>query len=233
MTTKLRLLFSFFLLLMASRGLSQDTLEQSVDSLYREDQFYIGITYNLLSEVPTDVGNRGLSGGVHFGYLRDMPVNKQRNLAVALGAGLSFDRYGQNLYISEDTNENTIFTTLYGSDNYDTNRFSTATLEVPFELRWRTSTAETTKFWRIHAGFRFGFVYWYQSILKTPEYTVSQTEIPEFEKIRLGTTLSVGYNTFNLYLHYSLNPFFKNAVTTTGERVSIKFIKIGLLFYIL
>lgn len=233
MTTKLKLFFSFFMLLIVSRGFGQGTFEQSIDSLYREDQFYVGITYNLISEVPVDVGNRGLSGGIHFGYLRDMPINKQRNLALAIGGGLSFDRYGQNLFIGEDFDEKTTFTVLYGSDNYDTNRFSTATLEIPLEFRWRTSTPESSKFWRVHAGLKLGYVYWYQSILKKPGNDVSQTEIPEFEKIRLGTTLSFGYNTFNFYILYSLNPFFKNSVTTTGEEVSFKVIKVGLLFYLL
>lgn len=233
MSTNLKLYFFFFLALIASKGLSQSTSGQSVDSLYREDQFFVGVTYNLLTDVPTGVGIRGLSGGIQMGYLRDMPINRRRNVAVAIGAGLSFDRYGQNLFIGEDSNRETIFTVLDGSIDYDTNRFSTAMIEAPFELRWRTSTPEIYKFWRVHAGFRVGYIYWYQSILKQAGQTISQTKIPEFDRVRLGATLSFGYNTFNFYVYYSLNPFFSNSVTTDGQDVDVKIIKIGLLFYIL
>ena len=82
------------------------------DSLYREDQFYFSATYNLILNVPSNVNLRGLSGGINFGYLRDMPLNKRRNVALAVGAGVSFNRYGQNLFIGEDPDENTIFNVL-------------------------------------------------------------------------------------------------------------------------
>jgi hypothetical protein len=213
--------------------LAQDTLQSSVDNRYREDQFYIGATYNLINQVPGDVSIRGLSGGVNFGFVRDMPINERRNLAIAVGAGLSFDRYGQTLFIGETPSEETIFTELDEDINYDSNRFSTASLEAPIEFRWRTSDSETYKFWRIYAGLRVGYVYWYKSTFKQTDNNVNQTDIPEFDRMRLGLTLSFGYNTFNFYGYYSINPFFTDAVTTEGEQVDFKTIKVGLIFYIL
>jgi len=204
-----------------------------IDSLYREDQFYFGITYNLISDKPIGVSLRGLSGGVHFGYLRDMPINKKRNVAIAVGAGLSFDTYGQNLFIGEKENEETIFTVLDDGINFDRNRLTTYTIEAPVEFRWRSSTAETYKFWRVYAGFRIGYVYYYKTTFKQPDNDVFQTDIPEFDALRTSATLSFGYNTVNFYVSYSINPFFKNATTTDGQDVTIRTIKLGLLFYIL
>ncbi|MAP55623.1 porin family protein [Altibacter sp.] len=224
----------FFLTFFAlTKGIAQDTLVKKVDSLYREDQFYLGITYNFLSAVPDDVSIRGLSGGLHFGYLRDMPVNKRRNVAVAIGAGLAFDRFGQTLFIGELESEETLFVVLNDEVDFDSNRLSMATIEAPVEFRWRTSTPEIYKFWRIHAGFRVGYTYWYRSTFKQPENEVIQTDIPQFQRIRLGATLSFGYNTFNFYGYYNLAPFFKDAVTTDGEPFDFSTIKIGLMFYIL
>ena len=74
-----------------------------VDSLYREDQFYFGITYNINTSVPSGVSALGISGGLQLGYLRDMPINKQRNIAIGIGAGISIDQYGQNLLIEKGT----------------------------------------------------------------------------------------------------------------------------------
>ena len=46
----------------------------SVDSLYREDQFYAGLNYNLLLEKPSGVSQEKISFGFSAGFLRDMPI---------------------------------------------------------------------------------------------------------------------------------------------------------------
>jgi hypothetical protein len=224
-----------FVMFFTFQGSAQDTIPKSpADAKYREDQFYAGATYNLITDVPSGVSIRGLSGGFQFGYLRDMPLNKRRNIAIAVGGGLSFDEYGQTLFIGEDANESTIFTILDDQDvDFNRNRFSTSTIEAPIEIRWRTSTAESYKFWRVYTGFRVGYVYWYKSTFKQDGNTVTQTKIPEFDRLRLGATLGFGYNTFNFFVYYSINPFFKNAVTTNGQNVNFKTIRVGLMFYIL
>lgn len=206
--------------------------DPEVDNRYREDQFYAGFTYNLVTDVPGDVNTIGLSGGIHFGYLRDMPVNEQRNIAIAVGAGLSLNRYGQNLFIGEVNDTETVFEVL-NDIPYDNNNFRTSTLELPIEFRWRTSTATEYKFWRIYAGVRLGYTFWYRAKFSQPGNSVNQTDIPEFEPLRTGLSLSVGYNTFNFYVYYSLNPFFKDAFTVSGQRVDFRTIKVGLMFYIL
>jgi len=229
-------LLLFLLLMLPLVSLAQEGSEKARDSVpddrYREDQFYAGVTYNLVTDVPGDVNTVGLSGGVHFGFLRDMPVNERRNIALAAGVGLSFNRYGQSLFIGEDNNEETIFDTL-NEVEYDTNSFSTSTLELPIEFRWRTSTATEYSFWRIYAGLRFGYTFWYRAKFKQPGNSVNQTDIPEFNPLRTALSLSVGYNTFNFFVYYSLNPFFTDAVTQNGQAVDFRTIKIGLMFYIL
>ncbi|PVW14357.1 porin family protein [Marixanthomonas spongiae] len=207
-----------------------DTL---VDTRYREDQFYIGLNYNIISSVPRGVNSRGLSGGLQLGYFRDMPINKRRNVAIAIGAGLAFDQFGQNLFIGEKLDQTTIFKVLNDEVTFDQNRFSMAALEVPVQFRWRTSTAESYKFWRIYAGFKMGYVYWYKATFKQPNNKVVQTDIPEFNNLRFSANLSFGYNTFNFYASYSINPFFTDATTNTGQTVDFKAIKLGLIFYIL
>jgi hypothetical protein len=225
----------FYAILFTLQSWAQDSIPKNdLDTKYREDQFYVGATYNLITDVPNGVGIRGLSGGLQFGYLRDMPLNDRRNFAIAVGAGFSFNEYGQTLFIGESANENTIFTVLDDQKvDFTRNRFSTSAIEAPIEFRWRTSTPSTYKFWRVYAGFRVGYVYWYKATFKQDGNVVSQTKIPEFDKLRLGTTLSFGYNTFNFFVYYSINPFFKNAVTTDNQNVNFKTIQVGLLFYIL
>lgn len=215
--------------------LAQDNVALDLpDEKYREDQFYVGITYNLISKVPNSINLDGISGGVRFGYLRDIPLNERRNIAIALGGGLAFDTYAQTLFIGEDTLENTIFRELTSDINFDQNRFTTADFEVPLELRWRSSTASEYKFWRVYGGVKMNYTYWYRSFFSQPNNEVSQTDIPEFQPLRFAATLSLGYSTFNFYVAYTITPFFENAfLEETSEIVEFAPFKIGLLFYIL
>lgn len=222
-----------FLTLVSFLGVAQDSIPQTTkDSLYREDQFYVGVTYNLPLNLPSGASIRGLSGGFQFGFLRDMPINKQRNIAIAIGAGIAIDQFGQTLFIGETTNEETIFRVLDNVD-FTRNRFNMAIVEAPVEFRWRSSTPSSYKFWRVYAGFRVGYAYWYKATFKQEGNNVSQTKIPEFDPLRLSATLSLGYNSFNFFASYSVNPFFKDAVTVDGEKVDFRTLKVGLMFYIL
>ena len=225
--------FSILLFLISFVVLAQDTLVSNIDSLYREDQFYIGATYNVLNSKPSGAKMRGLSGGLQAGFVRDMPINKRRNLAIAVGVGLTYDRMGQNLYIGNRDGGGTIFEVIDDKAEYDRNRFSMATVEVPIEFRWRTSTPTFYRFWRVYTGVRFGYAYWHQSALIADNVSLKSSNISEFDPFRMTATLSFGYNTFNFIAAYSINPFFKDAETTDGQRVDFRSLKVGLIFYIL
>lgn len=226
---------SFFSLLTFSSIAQVVELQIVEDTLYREDQFYIGVTYNIISSLSSGfVEPIDLSGGIQFGYLRDMPINEQRNLAVAVGVGFSLDQYSQNIFINKDVNGITTFTILDDTTTFNTNRLNITSIEVPIEFRWRSSTPSTYKFWRVYAGFRFGYAIWNKSTFKQSGNSVSISDIPEFDKLRLGATLSFGYSTFNFFAYYSINPFFNdNAVSMDGQRVNFKTLNLGLIFYIL
>lgn len=236
MLLKMRYLFLLFFIPLL--GISQEEIKDSIndtnaDLRYREDQFYFGITYNIVMNTPSGMSSRGLSGGVQGGFVRDMPINKKRNIAIAVGLGVAYDQFGQNLFVGEDTDGNTIFRVLGGEVDFTQNRFGMAVIEAPLEVRWRTSTPTDYKFWRIYAGVRVGYAYWYKATFKQLGNNVNQTKIPEFDPIRLSATLSFGYNTFNFIASYSINPFFKDAYTVDGARVDLRTLKLGLIFYIL
>ena len=79
----------------------------AVDSLYREDQFYLNITYNALQRRPSEIAQNKLSPGFAGGFLRDMPINKSRTVSIAAGLGYSLAIYSQNLGISTIDGTNT------------------------------------------------------------------------------------------------------------------------------
>ncbi|WP_405573870.1 porin family protein [Winogradskyella sp. Asnod2-B02-A] len=201
---------------------------------YREDQFYASVTYNLLNEKPSGVKQSGFSSGFNLGFIRDMPINQRRNVAIGLGLGLSANSYNQkNILISEINND--IEFSIIDESDYDVtkNKFTTYLVEVPLEIRWRTSTASDYNFWRIYTGFKIGYLLYNSTKFLSDLENSTLSNIDSFNKLQYGLTLSAGYGTWNFHLYYGLNPIFDANLQSDNTAVDMKSLKIGLMFYVL
>jgi len=216
-----------------SESKANDTIKV-VDKNYREDQFYISVTYNLLGNKPDNVNQSGFSSGFHLGYIRDMPINEKRNMAIGIGLGLSTNSYNQKLLITEE-NGSFSYTVLDDDVSFSKNKFTTYLLEMPIEFRWRTSTATDYDFWRIYGGLKIGYVVHNSSKFRGQPEDIKLSNINDFNTLQYGLTLSAGYSNVNFHFYYALNNIFdSNAkVDATGQAVEMNAIKIGLIFYIL
>lgn len=226
------LLFSFFSGFAQKEAKSNDTNNVKIDSLYREDQFYFAFTYNTLQKRPAGINQQKFSIGLAGGLLRDMPINKLRTKAFATGLGVSYNNYNENLGIS-GTAQNPIYTILGTQSNFDKNKFTQLLIDVPVEFRWRTSTFQSYKFWRIYGGMKFSYLAYSKSVLENGDGRVVITNNADFNKLLYGLYLSAGYNTFNVYAYYGLNPVFKSTTTIEGLKTDMKVMNIGVVFYIL
>lgn len=204
-----------------------------IDSLYREDQFYIGLTYNLLQNNPDGVSQNSFSTGLHLGFLRDMPLNKRRNVAIAVGLGYSMNDFRQNMKITEvDGNPN--YEVIDESEvNFDKNKFALHYVDLPIEFRWRTSTMQTHRFWRIYTGFKFSYLFLNKSKYVDGNETIRIFNNKDFNKFQYGAYVAFGYNTWNFHAYYGLNPLFKSNAKIDGKTIDMNTINIGLMFYIL
>ncbi|RZJ54690.1 MAG: PorT family protein [Flavobacterium sp.] len=234
----MRILFSCLFLVSFLNVFSQEEAKPKIepivkiDSLYREDQFYVSITYNLFSDIPADLKQNKFSLGLSTGFLRDMPINKKRTFAIAAGLGLSYQNFFQNLTISKDGAGNLA----YGVNDYNefvSNRYRQYLVDVPIEFRWRNSTFDSYKFWRIYLGVKLSYAFATKSVLDDGESKYKITDNPNINKFQYGPYISAGYNTWNVYIYYGLNPLFNSVKTVSGENVSIRTINAGLIFYIL
>jgi hypothetical protein len=203
---------------------------KEIDSLYREDQVYFNITYNILNQKPADMSQNGFSGGFNVGFIRDFPINANRTVAVGLGMGLSANSFNQNLKIFRQNNS--IEFEVISGGSFSKNRFDLYQVELPLELRWRTSTFESYKFWRIYLGFKAGFVFASNSKFNATDESYKVKIDKALNKLQYGLTFSFGYDNWNLNLYYALNSIFKNQ-SLNGVPLKLSTIKTGLIFYIL
>lgn|SRR5690606_20901890 len=216
----------------AQEGVIIDSAE--VDTKYREDQFYFAITYNLLTNKPTNVKQTAFSSGFHFGFIRDFPLNERRNFGLGLGLGASINSYNHNIFIYENDNGNIAYLNLSDADiNYSKNKFSTYLIEMPLEVRWRTSTANEYKFWRVYTGFKVGYVVANSTKFKGDLGKIKHSNLDAFNDFQYGLTLSAGYNTWNFHVYYSLNSILNNEARLGPEAIEMSAVKFGLIFYIL
>ncbi|MFD1616046.1 porin family protein [Gelatiniphilus marinus] len=212
---------------------SQNTKGTVTDSLYKEDHFYAGITYNLLAGTPESIKQSGFSTGFHLGYIKDMPFNKGRNIALGIGLGYSANSFNQNLLVNKETSGLFEYSILNDKSSYSKNKISMHLIELPLEFRWRTSTPTNSDFWRVYTGFKLGYLVMHTAKHVGDLGVLKYSNVNNFETVQYGLTLSIGYGTWNLHLYYALSPIFNKKATINGSSINIKAIKVGLVFYIL
>ena len=228
----MRFLINCFIFLSINSVFSQSVPDfEAVDSLYREDQFYIGVTYNTLQNRPIGVTQNNFTPSFSIGILRDMPINKARNKAIAAGLGYSLNSYNQNLLISEN-NGNRQYSVIQDGTLFDKNKLTLHSIDIPIEYRWRTSVPETHKFWRIYTGLKLSYLFDTKSSYEDSQTSYTVTGNPDINKFQYGTYLSVGYNTVNFNIYYGLNPIFKSA-ELNGRAIEMNTLNFGFMFYIL
>ena len=201
------------------------TLAQSqADSAYREDQIYADIGYPLLLNAPDGITQNKLSHTFSLGYIRDMPINTNRNIAIGLGLGINYNVLFTNLQFNNDITTNVVSSDII-------NQWNSTEVEIPLEFRWRNSTPTNYEFWRVYAGLVGHYA------LSAKQYTNSgslKSSVPlTIRNFRLAFRLNVGNNTWNLTYSYPIDSLFDFGKSVEDKTLNeIKIAKLGLIFYI-
>jgi hypothetical protein len=204
----------------------------AIDSLYREDQFYINFTYNSLRKTPDGFSQNKFATSFALGFLRDMPLNKSRTFAIAAGLGYSFSTYNQNIVITSVGGNNTY--NLIGQDvNYSKDKLTLHFVELPIEIRWRNSTPESHKFWRIYTGLKLSYLFYDSYKFVSTTTNIKSSGNTDLNAFHYGVYAAVGWNTLNLYMYYGFNPLFKSSAKIDNQSIDMSTLNIGLMFYIL
>jgi hypothetical protein len=228
----MRFLINSFIFLSVFNVFAQEVPDfTAIDSLYREDQFYLGITYNVLQNTPTGLSEGKFTPSFSLGFLRDMPINKNRTVAIAAGIGYAINNFNQNILISE-TDGNPHYDFIASGVNFDKNKLTLHYVEMPVEFRWRTSTPESHIFWRVYTGLKMSYLVYDRSKYSDGQDKIIVTNNKDLNKLQYGAYVAAGRNTWNFYAYYGLNPIFKSA-ELNGKRMDMTTFNMGLMFYIL
>ena len=216
----------------AQKGNQKKTPNKIINVKYLEDQLYAVVTYNVLTSKPSNVNLRGFSNTMSIGYLRDIPINDKRNLGFGIGLGYGNNSYFHNMKIVADSGQSTI-SDFKDTDNFDSNKLIFHTIDIPFEFRIRNSTPTKSKFTRIYFGMKFSYVFYYKSQFNLDHNLQKYKNFNQFNKLQYGLTTSIGHGTWNGYLYYGLTNLFEPILYNETEKLNVKSLRFGLIFYIL
>lgn len=209
---------------------AQEEEENYIDNNYLEDQFYLGIQYSSILSPKNNLDNSGIPYSFQAGFIKDLPINKRRNIGFGLGVGYSYDVIRPNITITPNGN-NLDFDI---SNNFNNYRYISHNLEIPLEFRWRTSTAIKYSFWRIYTGASFVYNFSNKAKFDTGSGSTNYSNLDAWNKTNYTIYTSIGYGTWNLHFKYYLNsPFTNTTQTVDGKALDFNVLKIGVLFYIL
>lgn len=197
----------------------------TIDYKYLEDQLYISVSYNILINKTKEDENSLFSGGFSFGFIKDIPFNKQRNVGLGIGLGYAFNAYKNNITLFNDNGTTVV-------EEYETNKFNTNLIEVPIEFRWRTSTPTKYSFWRIYGGVKFAYTFYSIAKFEDDGTTVKFKNLEGFNDFQYGLILSAGYGTWNIYSYLGLSNLL-NSIDVNGKYLKTRDFNVGLKFYIL
>jgi len=194
-----------------------------VDNKYLEDQLYFSLTYIHMVNLPDEISQSGFSYGLAGGFIKDLPLNQRRNMGLGVGIGYSFNNYYFNVTVNpvEPADDEV---------SIRNNKIILHSVELPIELRFRTSTAKKYKFWRFYPGFKMAYKFAQNtSFGKSNDFDVD--DIIDINDFLYGLTFSVGYNKWNIHTYYGLNDLF-TAARNNSSGINISDFRIGLIFYI-
>lgn len=214
------------LLILLVSGVLLSVNAQDADTSFREDQLYLSVSYPFFSQPPNELIQNKLSYAISMGFVRDMPINNSRTLALGLGLGWNHTTLFNNSRF-QVTDSGISSSIIQGE--YQQNQLEIQSLMVPFELRWRNATATKHAFWRIHTGIGFHVPIKFRSLYNSNgiEHT---TPLPSND-VLISWNVHFGFNTWNISILHDLQPMATSA-TSNGD-FDIKFTRIGLIFYIL
>lgn len=200
---------------------------------YREDQFYASVSYALMLGKPGGYSQNSFSTGLTVGFLRDMPVNKDRTYAIAAGLGYGYYNIKHNLKVTEISRSRLY--EIEPTSNFDKNKQVLHYVELPVELRWRNSNAVSHKFWRIYTGFKMSYLFADKAQFYPAEGGSTKVKgNDDLNSLQYGVYVAAGWNTWNFYAYYGLSSLYKDeAKINTTANIDITMVNFGLMFYIL
>ncbi len=188
-----------------------ETESGSVTKLKKADRVVLDLFYDTWQGLPSGIEPGLLQPGIGITSFQDYPIGNS-NFAFAFGVGISVHNFYSNAFIAMDTNNVTQLLPLSTDLEYKVNKLTLTYLETPIEFRYRTKGVYTFRF---YAGFKLGYLlqehtkYSGDDPFSDGQIKYKEYKHKNFNNLRYGPTVRIGYRWFNLYASYNMTTLFK------------------------
>jgi hypothetical protein len=197
--------------------------QENVDTNYYDppdkmDRFIFDLGHARWLDAPKGIDVEPWSYSIAVHYMKDIPFGES-GFATAIGLGFSSHNVFHNGFFHEpvDDDEPTDLVPYGNGNEPDKNKLSSNYLDVPVELRFRTSGSTAFK---ISLGARIGYlVNLHQKIIdengKRKFY-----DIEGVDPLRYGTYARIGVGRWNVFAYYAIPSVFKEGEGPEMHQVS-------------
>lgn len=199
-------------------------------SHYLEDQLFFNLSYIALRQMPADLVQQGFSHSISYGFIRDIPVNLRRNFGFGVGVGYERTTLYQNLQVWVSEADGQVHFRIMDPQSYLNNAFVIKKLVFPIEIRYRNSTPEKLRFFRLYAGVMPAYTLGAESHFENDQISVVYRKLKSLPaRWNWGTYLYIGYGELNGYIYYGLNDLFSPQVLIDGKHYPVYDLRFGVM----
>lgn len=196
------------------------------------DHLMIQLGYLNWQGAPDSINTSGLPRSLNIYFMMDYPFKTNPRLSSAIGLGIATDNmYFKETYVGIKDQSSTLrFQDLSDTTHFKKYKLSTAYVEVPVELRFRSNPDNDTKSVKAAIGLKAGLLLNAHTKGKTLEdknnntlngYTLKENSKRYFNTNRISAMARIGYGHFSLFGSYQLTPLFKEGVAATIRPMTI------------
>lgn len=166
---------------------------------------------NWIHDGANGLKTRWYSRGINVYFYYDFRIKKSR-FSIAPGIGYSATNiYSRHKMIEDSTGIR--FEALANQDIYKVNKVTLQYVDIPVEFRIKTNPDKLDNVWKFAIGFKAGVrldAHTKQRIKDAGTNKVFvERRFPDFNLLRLGPTIRIGYSSFNITAYYGVLNVFK------------------------
>lgn len=180
------------------------------------DQVIVNLLSNMLLNLPEGMKSMPVSVGAEAYFMSPL-IGKKSSLSLALGLGIGVNNFHNNC-IPFDSLEVTYFEQIPGEYEYIKNKITTAYIDIPIEIRFRTKPNLKNRNFKVAVGGKAGYLISSYLKYKGEDFrSAGSNKIVKFKEYNLdniltyryGTFLRLGYGKMNLIINYTLSSLFE------------------------
>ncbi len=176
------------------------------------DRLVVDLTFDQWLHNENGLKLKWHSRGFNTYFMYDIQLGKKKKLfSVAPGLGISTSSIFHNTFLVEDTVTGTEL--VVRNDNYKRNKLGLTYVDIPLELRFRSTPNAKNKSWKFALGFKAGVLIDSKTKVKQEDANgnmkiYKEKRYGDLNRFRYGATVRFGYGPFNFFGYYSLAKLF-------------------------